>query len=164
MDEPTELKALLIGISEESERQAVTNAYYKLSSGDPNSFPVLFALVVKASALANQHYAKTIQKVADTTTDGTIYNMLEEVQQKLATLDETLEKINMGEMASLISSKFPSLKGMKEIAGELKIAVSNIPRAGTAKQNNKGLKSGVLLFFLILNLGATLYLIFKLTF
>ena len=43
---------LLTGINDNGQRMAVVQAYYSLAEGDPNTWPVQFALLIKAHTLA----------------------------------------------------------------------------------------------------------------
>jgi hypothetical protein len=49
---PAELELLLTGISDNNQRLAITQSYYSLAEGDPNTWPVQFALLIKAHTLA----------------------------------------------------------------------------------------------------------------
>ena len=46
------LDFLLAGVRDESQRKLVRSAYFTFASGDPNTFPVQFAVLLKAHALA----------------------------------------------------------------------------------------------------------------
>jgi hypothetical protein len=56
---PPELEVLLTGINDNSQRMAVVQAYYSLAEGDPNTWPVQFAVVIKAHTLAMNRFAQT---------------------------------------------------------------------------------------------------------
>jgi hypothetical protein len=49
---PPQLELLLTGISDDDQRLAVIQAYYSLAEGDPSTWPVQFALLIKAHTLA----------------------------------------------------------------------------------------------------------------
>jgi hypothetical protein len=49
---PPQLELLLTGISDNGQRMAVVQAYYCLAEGDPNTWPVQFAVLIKAHTLA----------------------------------------------------------------------------------------------------------------
>src|SRR5258707_5518187 len=49
---PPQLELLLTGISDNGQRMAVVQAYYSLAEGDPNTWPVQFAILIKAHTLA----------------------------------------------------------------------------------------------------------------
>jgi hypothetical protein len=49
---PPQLELLLTGINDNDQRLAVIHAYYSLAEGDPNTWPVQFALLIKAHTLA----------------------------------------------------------------------------------------------------------------
>ena len=49
---PPQLELLLAGINDNDQRLAVIQAYYSLAEGDPNTWPVQFALLIKAHTLA----------------------------------------------------------------------------------------------------------------
>ena len=46
------LDFLLAGVRDENQRKLVRSAYFAFASGDPNTFPVQFAVLLKAHALA----------------------------------------------------------------------------------------------------------------
>jgi hypothetical protein len=49
---PPQLDLLLTGINDNDQRLAIIQAYYSLAEGDPNTWPVQFALLIKAHTLA----------------------------------------------------------------------------------------------------------------
>ena len=49
---PAQLELLLTGISDNDQRLAIIQAYYSLAEGDPNTWPVQFAILIKAHTLA----------------------------------------------------------------------------------------------------------------
>jgi hypothetical protein len=49
---PPQLELLLAGINDSDQRMAVIQAYYSLAEGDPSTWPVQFALLIKAHTLA----------------------------------------------------------------------------------------------------------------
>jgi hypothetical protein len=49
---PPQLDLLLTGINDTDQRLAIIQAYYSLAEGDPNTWPVQFALLIKAHTLA----------------------------------------------------------------------------------------------------------------
>jgi hypothetical protein len=48
----THFGMLLTGISDNDQRLAIVEAYYSLAEGDPNTWPVQFAVLIKAHTLA----------------------------------------------------------------------------------------------------------------
>jgi hypothetical protein len=62
---PPQLELLLMGISDNGQRMAVVQAYYSLAEGDPNTWPVQFAVLIKAHTLAMNHFAQTGGSAAD---------------------------------------------------------------------------------------------------
>jgi hypothetical protein len=56
---PPHLELLLTEISDKSQRMAVVQAYYSLAEGDPNTWPVQFAVLIKAHTLAMNRFAQT---------------------------------------------------------------------------------------------------------
>jgi hypothetical protein len=56
------LDLLLSGVTKEADRKAVTAAYYEFAAGDPNTFPVQFAVLLKAHALALKVAPNRLQK------------------------------------------------------------------------------------------------------
>ena len=49
---PPELELLLAGLPDEQQRMAVIHAYYNVGEGDPATWPVQFAVLIKAHTLA----------------------------------------------------------------------------------------------------------------
>jgi hypothetical protein len=49
---PPQLELLVAGINDNDQRLAVIQAYYSLAEGDPDTWPVQFALLIKAHTLA----------------------------------------------------------------------------------------------------------------
>ena len=62
---PPELEVLLTGINDNSQRMAVVQAYYSLAEGDPNTWPVQFALLVKAHTLAMNRFTQAAASTGD---------------------------------------------------------------------------------------------------
>jgi negative regulator of replication initiation len=56
------LDLLLSGVTKEADRKAVTVAYYEFATGDPNTFPVQFAILLKAHAFALKVAPNRLQK------------------------------------------------------------------------------------------------------
>jgi hypothetical protein len=56
---PPHLELLLRGINDNSQRMAVVQAYYSLAEGDPDTWPVQFAVLIKAHTLAMNRFAQT---------------------------------------------------------------------------------------------------------
>jgi hypothetical protein len=55
---PPQLEVLLTGINDNGQRMAVVQAYYCLAEGDPNTWPVQFALLIKAHTLAMNRFTQ----------------------------------------------------------------------------------------------------------
>ena len=62
---PPQLELLLTGISDNGQRMAVVQAYYSLAEGDPNTWPVQFALLVKAHTLAMNRFTQAVGSTWD---------------------------------------------------------------------------------------------------
>ena len=60
------LDLLLSGVTKEADRKAVTAAYYEFAAGDPKTFPVQFAVLLKAHALALRVAPNRLQKIIAT--------------------------------------------------------------------------------------------------
>jgi len=70
---PVQLELLLTGISDNDQRLAIIQAYYSLAEGDPNTWPVQFALLIKAHTLAMNRLTQIGDRVGDhppSTTQG----------------------------------------------------------------------------------------------
>ena len=62
---PPQLEVLLMGISDNGQRMAVVQAYYGLAEGDPNTWPVQFAVLIKAHTLAMNRLTQVDGGVGD---------------------------------------------------------------------------------------------------
>jgi hypothetical protein len=62
---PPQLEVLLAGINDNSQRMAVVQAYYSLAEGDPNTWPVQFALLIKAHTLAMNRFTQAAASTGD---------------------------------------------------------------------------------------------------
>ena len=60
------LDLLLSGVTKEADRKAITVAYYEFGAGDPKTFPVQFAILLKAHALALRVAPNRLQKIIAT--------------------------------------------------------------------------------------------------
>jgi hypothetical protein len=69
---PPELELLLTGINDNSQRMAVVQAYYSLAEGDPNTWPVQFAVLIKAHTLAMNRFAQTGGSAAEPSVSTTL--------------------------------------------------------------------------------------------
>src|SRR3984893_19059610 len=62
---PPQLEVLLTGINDNSQRMAVLQAYYSMAEGDPNTWPVQFALLIKAHTLAMNRFTEAAGSPGD---------------------------------------------------------------------------------------------------
>jgi hypothetical protein len=62
---PPQLEVLLTGINDNAQRIAVVQAYYSLAEGDPNTWPVQFALLIKAHTLAMNRFTQAAGSTGD---------------------------------------------------------------------------------------------------
>jgi hypothetical protein len=62
---PAQLELLLAGISDNDQRLAIIQAYYSLAEGDPNTWPVQFAILIKAHTLAMNRLTQIGDGVGD---------------------------------------------------------------------------------------------------
>src|ERR1700730_9289955 len=62
---PPQLEVLLTGINDNGHRMAVVQAYYSLAEGDPNTWPVQFALLIKAHTLAMNRFTQAAGSTGD---------------------------------------------------------------------------------------------------
>ena len=62
---PAQLELLLTGISDNDQRLAIIQAYYSLAEGDPNTWPVQFAILIKAHTLAMNRLTQVGDGVGD---------------------------------------------------------------------------------------------------
>ena len=62
---PPQLEVLLTGINDNGHRMAVVQAYYSVAEGDPNTWPVQFALLIKAHTLAMNRFTQVAGSTGD---------------------------------------------------------------------------------------------------
>jgi hypothetical protein len=62
---PPQLEVLLTGINDNGQRMAVVQAYYSLAEGDPNTWPVQFAVLIKAHTLAMNRFTQAVGSTGD---------------------------------------------------------------------------------------------------
>ncbi len=70
---PVQLELLLAEISDNDQRLAIIQAYYSLAEGDPDTWPVQFAMLIKAHTLAMNRLTQIGDRVGDhppSTTQG----------------------------------------------------------------------------------------------
>jgi hypothetical protein len=62
---PAQLELLLTGISDNDQRLAIIQAFYSLAEGDPNTWPVQFATLIKAHTLAMNRLTQVSDRGGD---------------------------------------------------------------------------------------------------
>src|SRR6266446_3613346 len=93
---PPELELLLTGINDNSQRMAVVQAYYSLAEGDPNTWPVQFAVLIKAHTLAMNRFAQTGGSAAEpsvSTTSAPVFD-LQSAAAKILEAADTLTHLS----------------------------------------------------------------------
>lgn len=142
------LDFLLMGIDDQDQKESITKAFYSFRGGDPDTFPVQFAVLVKASALCQLKVTEKMRKVAESTGDGAVIERIEKLEERV------------GEIPREVSKVLPTSRALKDVAESLKIQISNFPKPNSAtdrKGEGSSAKTGslVLTFFVFLNLLAT---------
>ncbi|MGA8654743.1 MAG: hypothetical protein WB586_01215 [Chthoniobacterales bacterium] len=96
---PPEFRVLLAGLSDESERMAVVQAYYGLAEGDPNTLPVQLAVLLKAHSLALLKHSEGLDgKLLPGTSpvsDRTSHDLLKRLQGLQTGIDQVNEGMRM---------------------------------------------------------------------
>jgi hypothetical protein len=93
---PPQLELLLTGISDNGQRMAVVQAYYSISEGDPNTWPVQFAVLIKAHTLAMNRFAQTGGSAAEPpvfTTSAPVFD-LQSAAAKILEAADTLTHLS----------------------------------------------------------------------
>ena len=93
---PPQLELLLTGISDNGQRMAVVQAYYSLAEGDPNTWPVQFAVLIKAHTLAMNRFAQTDGSAAEppvSTTSAPMFD-LQSAAAKILEAADTLTHLS----------------------------------------------------------------------
>ena len=93
---PPELEVLLTGINDNGQRMAVVQAYYSLAEGDPNTWPVQFAVLIKAHTLALNRFAQTGRSAAEPPVSATSAPMfdLQSAAAKILEAADTLTHLS----------------------------------------------------------------------
>ena len=93
---PPQLELLLAGISDNGQRMAVVQAYYSLAEGDPNTWPVQFAVLIKAHTMAMNRFAQTGGAAAEppvSTTSAPVFD-LQSAAAKILEAADTLTHLS----------------------------------------------------------------------
>jgi hypothetical protein len=91
---PPQLELLLTGISDNGQRMAVVQAYYGLAEGDPNTWPVQFAVLIKAHTLAMNRLTQADGGVGDPPTSTMPVLDLQPAAAKILEAADTLTHLN----------------------------------------------------------------------
>jgi hypothetical protein len=93
---PPQLELLLTGISDNGQRMAVVQAYYCLAEGDPNTWPVQFALLIKAHTLAMNRLTQAAGSTRDrlTSSPPTPFLDLQPAAAKILEAADTLTSLS----------------------------------------------------------------------
>ncbi|MGA8657786.1 MAG: hypothetical protein WB586_16700 [Chthoniobacterales bacterium] len=93
---PPEFRVLLAGLSDESERMAVVQAYYGLAEGDPNTLPVQLAVLLKAHSLALlKHSEGELLSRTSAVSDRTSPDLEKRLQGLQTGIDQVNETVQM---------------------------------------------------------------------
>jgi hypothetical protein len=91
---PPQLDLLLTGINDNDHRLAVIQAYYSLAEGDPNTWPVQFALLIKAHTLAMNRLTQVGGGVGDPPPSATSVPDLEPAAARIVEAADTLTHLS----------------------------------------------------------------------
>src|SRR5260221_10686309 len=91
---PPELELLLTGINDNSQRMAVVQAFYALAEGDPNTWPVQFAVLIKAHILAMNRLTQADAGVGDPPTSTMPVLDLQPAAAKILEAADTLTHLS----------------------------------------------------------------------
>ena len=89
-----QLELLLTGISDNGQRMAVVQAYYGLAEGDPNTWPVQFAVLIKAHTLAMNRLTQVDGGVGDPPPSTTSVPDLQPTAAKILEAADTLTHLS----------------------------------------------------------------------
>jgi hypothetical protein len=87
---PPQLELLLTGINDNDQRLAIIQAYYSLAEGDPDTWPVQFAILIKAHTLAMNRLTQEGDRVGDHPPSTTQVPDLQPAVVKILEAAETL--------------------------------------------------------------------------
>jgi hypothetical protein len=91
---PAQLELLLTGISDNDQRLAIIQAYYSLAEGDPNTWPVQFAILIKAHTLAMNRLTQVGGGVGDQPPSTTQVPDLQPAVAKILEAADTLTHLS----------------------------------------------------------------------
>jgi hypothetical protein len=91
---PPQLDLLLTGINDNDHRLAVIQAYYSLAEGDPSTWPVQFALLIKAHTLAMNRLTQVGGGVGDPPPSATSVPDLEPAAARIVEAADTLTHLS----------------------------------------------------------------------
>jgi hypothetical protein len=91
---PPQLELLLTGISDNGQRMAVVKAYYFLAEGDPNTWPVQFAVLIKAHTLAMNRLTRVGGGIGEPPPYATPVPDLQPAAAKIVEAAETLTHLS----------------------------------------------------------------------
>src|SRR6266576_6260299 len=89
---PPQLEVLLTGINDNVHRMAVVQAYYSLAEGDPNTWPVQFALLIKAHTMAMNRFTLAAGSTGDRLV-STLPSPILDLQPAVAKILETADTL-----------------------------------------------------------------------
>jgi hypothetical protein len=91
---PAQLELLLTGTSDNDQRLAIIQAYYSLAEGDPNTWPVQFAILIKAHTLAMNRLTQVGDGVGDQPPSTTQVPDLQPAATKILEAADTLTRLS----------------------------------------------------------------------
>jgi hypothetical protein len=91
---PPQLDLLLTGINDNDQRLAIIQAYYSLAEGDPNTWPVQFALLIKAHTLAMNRLTQVGGGVGDPPPSTTSMPDLQPAAARIVEAADTLTHLS----------------------------------------------------------------------
>jgi hypothetical protein len=101
------LDLLLSGVKDQGQRKQITSAYYSFASGDPETFAVQFAVLLRAHAVSLKLQPARLEKVLSTETrklGDLVIAHQNSVQRMASLLDQESRKNGVGEGTDLCST------------------------------------------------------------
>jgi hypothetical protein len=112
------LDLLLSGVKDEGQRKQIISAYYAFASGDPETFAVQFAVLLRAHALSLKALPTRFQKVIATETNR-ITELVLAHQNSLRTAKEPQNADRLRESLEVIKESQAEIQRELGICGEL---------------------------------------------
>ena len=135
------LELLLSGVKDQAQRKQITSAYYAFANGDPETFAVQFAVLLRAHAVSLKALPQQLQKalaiethklsdlvsahqslmnkVASLASQSEDHNGVEKFEQVEKRIEEHLAlccEVLRSELANIVNATTASHRGLKQVA------------------------------------------------